>query len=78
MYLGQLCLSKRFFLFLFIEVMSGRLKGIVLSVHTWYAAIPIDLEIFILQYIGWRVLIIWTFIFSQFGCFCQFLMGNFG
>ena len=25
-----------------------------------YAAIPVQLEIFILQYIGWCVLIIWT------------------
>ena len=43
-----------------------------------YAAIPVQLEIFILQYIGWCVLIIWTFIFNQFGCFFQFLMDNFG
>ena len=43
-----------------------------------YAAIPVQIEIFILQYIGWRVLIIWTFIINQFGCFCQFLMDNFG
>ena len=39
-----------------------------------YAAIPVQLEIFILQYIGWCVLIIWTFIVNQFGSFCQFLM----
>ena len=31
-----------------------------------YAAIPVELEIFILQYTGWRVLIIWTFIVNQF------------
>ena len=43
-----------------------------------YAAIPVQLEIFILQYIGWCVLIIWTFIVNKFGCFCQFLMDNFG
>ena len=43
-----------------------------------YAAIPVQLEIFILQYIGWCVLIIWTFIGNQFSCFCQFLMDNFG
>jgi len=42
------------------------------------AAIPVQLEIFILQNTGWCVLIIRTFIFNQFGCFCQFLMGNFG
>ena len=42
------------------------------------AAIPVQLEIFILQYIGWCVLIIWTFIISQFSYFCRFLMDNFG
>jgi len=47
-------IKKVFFVFLFIEVMSGRLKGIVLSVK--YAAIPVQLEIFILQYIGWCAL----------------------
>jgi hypothetical protein len=41
-----------------------------------YAAIPAQLEIFILQYIGWCVLIMWTFIINQFICFCQFLMDN--
>jgi len=39
-----------------------------------YAAIPEQLEIFILQYIDWCVLIIWTFIVNQFGCFCQLLL----
>ena len=43
-----------------------------------YAAIAVQPEIFILQYIGWCVLIIWTFIFNQFGCLCQFLMDNIG
>jgi len=43
-----------------------------------YAAIPVQFEIFILQYIGWCVLIIWTFIVNQFSCFFQFLMDNFG
>jgi len=43
-----------FFVFLFIKVMSGQLKCIVLSK---YAGIPVQLEIFILQYIGWCVLI---------------------
>jgi len=33
------------------------------------AAIPVRLEIFILQYTGWCVLIIWTFILNQFRCF---------
>jgi len=39
-----------------------------------YVAITVQLEIFILQYIGWCVLIIWTFIVNQFGCFCKFLL----
>ena len=34
-----------------------------------YAAIPVQLEIFILQYIGWCVFILWTFIVNQFSCF---------
>ena len=28
-----------------------------------YAAIPVQLEVFIVRYIGWCVLIIWTFIY---------------
>jgi len=40
-------IKKVFFVFLFMKVMSGRSKGIVLSVK--YASIPIQLEIFILQ-----------------------------
>jgi len=43
-----------------------------------YAAIPIQLEIFILQYIGWCALIIWTIIVKHFSCFCQFVMDNCG
>jgi len=39
-----------------------------------YAAIPVQLEIFILQYIGWCVLIIWTFIINQFSCFFFFFL----
>jgi hypothetical protein len=42
-----------------------------------YAAIPVQIEIFILRYTGCCVLIIWTFILNQFCCFCQFLMDNF-
>ena len=34
-----------------------------------YAAIPVQLKIFILQYIGWCVLIMWTSIVNQFSCF---------
>ena len=43
-----------------------------------YAAIPVQLEIFTLQYIGCCALIIWTFLFNKFSCFCQFLMDKFG
>ena len=43
-----------------------------------YAAIPVQFEIFILQYTGWSVLKIWAFVVNQFGCFCQFLMDKFG
>ena len=50
--------------------MSGQLKGIFFVRK--YAVIPVQLEIFILQYIGWCVLVIWTFIVNQLGCFCQF------
>jgi len=42
-----------------------------------YAAILVQLEIFILQYIGWCVLIIWIFVFNRIGCLCQFLTDNF-
>ena len=67
-------IKKLFFVFLFIKVMSGRLKDIVLSV----SMLRFQLEIFILQHTGWCVLIICTSLFSQFRCFCQFLMDNFG
>jgi len=43
-----------------------------------HAAIPVQLESFILQYDGWCVLIIRTFIVNHFGCFRQFVMDNFG
>ena len=56
--------------------MSSRLKCIFFVRN--YSAIPVQLEIFILQYIGWFVLIIWTFVVNQFGCFFRFLMDNFG
>jgi len=46
--------KKVFFVFLFIGVMSGRLKGNVLSVSM--LRFQYSLEIFILQYIGWCVL----------------------
>jgi len=67
-------IKKVFFVFLFIKVMSGRLKGIFFVRK--YAAIPVQLEIFILQYIGWCVLVIRSFILNQFGCFCHFLMDD--
>ena len=43
-----------------------------------YAAVPVQLEIVILQYIDWCVLIIRAFLFNQLSYFCQFLMDNFG
>ena len=55
MYLGPLCLSKRCFFLIH--------KSYIRSIKKYYlvrkfAAIPVQLEIFILQYIGWSVLII--------------------
>jgi len=55
------------FVLLFIKVMSGRLKYVVLSV-----------SMLRFQYTGWCVLILWTLIVNQFGRFCQFLLDNFG
>ena len=43
-----------------------------------YAAVPVQLEIVILQYIDWSVLIVRAFFFNQLSYFCQFLMDNFG
>jgi hypothetical protein len=42
-----------------------------------YAAIPVQLEVVILQFVGWSVLVVWTFACYQFSCFCQFLVDNF-
>jgi hypothetical protein len=42
-----------------------------------HAAVPVQLKIVILQYIGRCVLIEWTFVFKQFSCFCQFLMDDY-
>jgi hypothetical protein len=56
-------IRKVFFVFLFMKVMSGRLEDIVLCVCN-YAAIPVQLEIVILQYCGWCVLTLWTFVFN--------------
>jgi hypothetical protein len=39
-----------------------------------YAAVPVQFEIVILQYIGWCVLIKWTSVLNQFSCFCQFII----
>ena len=74
MCLGQLCLSKSCSSFcLFMRVVrSVRRYFFVLN----YAAVPVQLEIVNLRYIGWCVLIVWTSVFNQFSCFCQFLMGN--
>ena len=75
-YSGQLCLSERcFFVFLFMEVMSGRLRYCLIRKC---AAVPIQLKIVIFHNTGWCVLIARAFVFSQLSCFCQFLMDNFG
>jgi len=71
-YLGQLCLSKGVLCVLIH-------KSYVRSIERYCfvrkcAAIPVQLEIFILQYTGWCVLIIWTSIINNFGCFCQFVV----
>jgi hypothetical protein len=59
-----------------MNVISGRLKGNCFVGK--YAAVPVQLEIVILQYIGWCVLVIRVFFFNQLSYFCQFLMDNFG
>jgi len=41
-----------------------------------YATIPVQLEIFILQHAGWRILIIWTFIVNQFGLLLLLLLSS--
>jgi len=41
-----------------------------------YAALPVQLEVVILQYINSCVPVVWTFVYNQFSCFCQFLMNN--
>ena len=73
-YLGQLCLSKGVLCFLIHKTYVKSIKSFCFVRK--YAAIPVQLEIFILQYtrIGWCVLTIWTFIVNQFGCFCQLLL----
>jgi len=69
-------IKKLFFVFFFYKSYVRLIKRYCFVRK--YAAIPVQLEIFILQCIGWCVLIIWTFIFNQFGCFWQFLMDNLG
>jgi len=39
-----------------------------------YAAVPVQLEIVILEYTGWCVLIIRAFFFNQLSYFCQLLL----
>ena len=58
-------------------------EGYVRSVKQYcfvrnYSAVPVQLEIVIPQYTGWCVLTVWTLVFNQVSCFCQFLMDNFG
>ena len=68
-------IKKAFFIFLFMKVVRSIKRYCIVRK---YDAIPVQFEIFILQYIGWCVLIMWTFIFNHFGCFCQFLIDKFG
>jgi hypothetical protein len=49
-----------------INVISGLVRK--------YAAVPVQLEIVILQYIDWCVLIVRAIFFNQRRYFCQFLM----
>jgi len=55
---AAMSIKKVFFVFLFLKFMAGRLKIIFVRK---YAAIPVQLEIYILQYTGWCVLIIVDF-----------------
>ena len=66
MYSGQLyvfgtamSVRKVLFVFLFMRVMSGQFCFV-----RNLAAVPVQLQIVILQYIGWCVPIVWTFVFN--------------
>ena len=74
-YCGQLCLSNRWSLF-FIHESYVRSVSRYCFIRN-YAAIPVQLENIVLQYISWCVPIVWTFVFNQFSCFWQFLVDNF-
>ena len=81
-YSGQLCLSKRCSSSSSSSSSPHPHESYVGSVRRhWfvrnYAAVPVQLEIVILQYIGWCVLIVWTSVFNQFSCFRQFLKDSF-
>ena len=71
------CVCQKGFLCFLLHKSYVRSIKIYCSVRK-YAVISVQLEIFILQYIGWCVLVTRTFIINQFSCFCQFLMDNFG
>jgi len=75
-YLGQLCLSESVLCFLIDECYIKSVKRYCFVRQ--YAAVPVQLEIVVLQYTGWCVLIIRAFLFNQLNYFCQFLMDNFG
>ena len=57
MYWGQLCLSNRWYLFYFIHKSCTRSVRRYCFVRN-YAAVPVQLEVVVLQYIRWCVLII--------------------
>ena len=68
-YLRQLCLSESCSLFSY----SWRLCQVHIKQYCFvrkYAAVPVRLEIVVLQYIGWCVLMVWTFVHNQVSCFC--------
>jgi len=66
-------IKKEFFFF--ISESYGRSVRSYCVVRN-YAAVPVQLEVVILQYISWCVPIVWTFVLNQFSCFCQFLVDN--
>ena len=75
MYSAQLCISDWWSLFFIHEIYVRSVRRYCFVRN--FAAVPVQIEIAILQYIGWCVLIVRTFVFNQFSCFCQFLIDNF-
>ena len=74
MYSGQLCLSNRWSLFFILESYVRSFSRYCFIRN--YASIPVQLEVVVLQYISLCVPIVWTLVFNQYSCFCQFLVDN--